>query len=73
MTDLSQAFWRKASKSNGANTGCVEIAANLPGIVAIRDSQHPLAGAHIVDRKAFAAFLADVNSGRYDWNGPTPS
>lgn len=66
MTDLSQAAWRKASKSNGANTGCVEIAANLPGVVAIRDSKRPEAGAHIVDRAAFAAFLSDVRGGRFD-------
>lgn len=67
MIDLSQARWRKATKSNGANTGCVEIAANLPGVVALRDSQHPEAGAHVVARKAFSEFLSDVRSGRYDW------
>ena len=66
MTDLSRAVWRKAVRSNGANTGCVEIAANLPGVTAVRDSKRPEAGAHVVDRPAFAAFLADVKAGRYD-------
>lgn len=66
MIDLSQAQWRKASRSTGANTGCVEIAGNLPSVVAIRDSKHPEVGAHVVDRPTFAAFLADVRSGRYD-------
>ena len=66
MTDLSQANWRKASRSNGANTGCVEVAANLPGVTAVRDSKSPEAGAHIVSRAAFAAFLTDVKAGRYD-------
>jgi len=65
MTDLSQAIWRKASLS-AHNGGCVEIAANLPGVAAVRDSKHPEAGAHIVDRAAFAEFLADVQGGRYD-------
>ncbi len=65
MTDLSQAIWRKAALS-AHNGGCVEIAANLPGITAVRDSKRPEGGAHVVDRAVFAAFLADVQGGRYD-------
>jgi uncharacterized protein DUF397 len=65
MIDLSQAVWRKARRSSH-NGGCVEIAANLPGITAVRDSKRPEDGAHVVDRAAFAAFLADVKNGRYD-------
>ena len=48
------------------NGGCVEIAANLPGVTAVRDSKRPEGGAHVVDRAAFAEFLADVQGGRYD-------
>jgi hypothetical protein len=66
MTDLSGAAWRKAAKSTGSNGGCVEIAMNLAAVTAIRDSTRPASGAHVVDRVAFAAFLADVKSGRYD-------
>jgi hypothetical protein len=66
MIDLSQAQWRKAARSNGANTGCVEVAANLPDVAAVRDSKRPEAGAHVVARTAFAAFLDDVKAGRYD-------
>ena len=65
MNDLSQAIWRKASLS-ALNGGCVEVAANLPGVAAVRDSKRPDAGAHVVDRGAFARFLADVQGGRYD-------
>ena len=65
MTDLSQAIWRKASLSVH-NGGCVEIAANIPEVTAVRDSKRPDDGAHIVDRAAFASFLADVKGGRYD-------
>jgi hypothetical protein len=65
MTDLSRATWRKARKS-AHNGGCVEIAANLPGVAAVRDSKRPEGGAHVVNRAAFAAFLADVKGGRYD-------
>jgi hypothetical protein len=65
MTDLSRAIWRKALKS-AHNGGCVEIAANFPDVTAVRDSKRPEGGAHVVDRAAFAAFLADVKGGRYD-------
>jgi hypothetical protein len=65
VTDLSQAIWRKASLSD-YNGGCVEIAANLPGVTAVRDSKRPDGGAHVVGRDAFARFLVDVQGGRYD-------
>ncbi|MFI5953669.1 DUF397 domain-containing protein [Cryptosporangium sp. NPDC051539] len=63
--ELSQARWRKATRSTGANTGCVEVAANLPDVTAVRDSTRPEGGAHVVSREAFAAFLSDVKAGRY--------
>ncbi|MGH3273379.1 MAG: DUF397 domain-containing protein [Streptosporangiaceae bacterium] len=65
MINLSRAIWRKASLST-TNGGCVEVASNLPGIVAVRDSKRPEGGAHVVGRAAFAAFLADAKIGRYD-------
>ena len=65
MSDLSRAIWRKASRST-ANGGCVEVAANLPGVIAVRDSKRPEGGAHVVGQAAFAAFLADLRAGRYD-------
>ncbi len=65
MIDLSQAVWRKAALS-AHNGGCVEVAANLPGVTAVRDSKRPESGAHVIDRCAFTAFLEDVQGGRYD-------
>jgi hypothetical protein len=65
MTDLSQAIWRKASQS-ALNGGCVEVAGNLPGVTAVRDSKRTEGGAHVVDKTAFAQFLLDVQGGRYD-------
>lgn len=65
MTDLSRAVWRKATASY-ANGGCVEVAANLSGVVAVRDSARLADGAHIVRQSAFAALLADLKNGRYD-------
>jgi hypothetical protein len=49
MIDLSQADWRKARRS-AHNGGCVEIAANLDGVTAVRDSKRPEGGAHVVER-----------------------
>jgi Domain of unknown function (DUF397) len=65
VIDLSQADWRKASQS-AYNGGCVEVAANLPGVAAVRDSKRPEGGAHVVGKAAFARFLLDVQGGRYD-------
>ncbi len=65
MTDLSQAAWFKATASQN-NGGCVEVAVNLPGIVAIRDSKNPAGGAHLVSPAAFAAFVAAARAGQYD-------
>lgn len=66
MTDLSRAKWRKSSYSTGSNGGCVEIATNIAGVAAVRDSKNPAGGALIVPRAAWASFLAEVTRGRYD-------
>jgi hypothetical protein len=38
--DLTRVRWRKASYS-GSNGECVEVARNLPDVVAVRDSKDP--------------------------------
>lgn len=38
--DLSYATWRKASRSSGTGSDCVEVAHSL-GVVAVRDSKDP--------------------------------
>jgi hypothetical protein len=39
--DLTGADWRTSSYSSGNGGQCVEVARNLPGVVAVRDSQDP--------------------------------
>ncbi|MFG3604358.1 DUF397 domain-containing protein [Micromonospora chersina] len=39
MTDLTGAVWRKSTRSGDNGGNCVEVATNLPGIVAVRDSK----------------------------------
>jgi hypothetical protein len=65
VTDLSHAVWHKATASY-ANGGCVEVAANLGDVIAIRDSTRVEDGAHIATRSDFETLLADVKSGRFD-------
>jgi uncharacterized protein DUF397 len=39
--DLTRAKWRKSIRSGGNGGDCVEVARNLPGVVAVRDSKDP--------------------------------
>ena len=39
--DLTGAQWRKSSYSSGNGGQCVEVARNLPAVVAVRDSKNP--------------------------------
>jgi Domain of unknown function (DUF397) len=39
--DLKRAEWRKSSYSSSNGGQCVEVACNVPGVVAVRDSKDP--------------------------------
>ena len=64
--DLSRAIWRKSSRSNGQGGQCVEVAVNLPGIVAVRDSKNPHGPKLIFTPAEWRAFLAGVQDGEFD-------
>ena len=53
--DLTSADWRKASASSNAGN-CVEVAVNLPGLVAVRDSKDPAGPALTFTPAAWDAF-----------------
>ena len=57
--DLSRAEWRKSSYS-GQSGNCVEVARNLPGLVAIRDSKAPDGAKVLVSREAWLSFIRNV-------------
>ena len=57
--DLSRAEWRKSSYS-GQSGNCVEVARNLPGLVAVRDSRAPDEAKLLVPKEAWRAFLRGV-------------
>ena len=54
--DLSRAEWRKSSYSS-QDGNCVEVARNLPGLVAIRDSQAPDEAKLVVSQETWQVFL----------------
>ena len=56
--DLTRADWRKASYSGDNGGACVEVARNLPGVVAVRDSKDPGGPALVFPRDEWAAFTA---------------
>lgn len=63
--DLTGAVWRKSSRSHEHGT-CVELAQNLSGIAAVRDSKNPCQGALVFTPSQLAAFLDAVKTGGFD-------
>jgi hypothetical protein len=63
IPELRGAVWRKSSYSGSSGGQCVEVARNLPGIVAVRDSKDPENGALAVTPAAWRALLAGIRSG----------
>jgi Domain of unknown function (DUF397) len=59
--DLSRAEWRKSSYS-GQSGNCVEVALNLPGLVAIRDSKTSHGPKLMVSRATWRAFLLGLRA-----------
>ncbi|MGK5675040.1 DUF397 domain-containing protein [Micromonospora sp. URMC 106] len=58
--ELNGARWRKSSRSSGNGGNCVEVADNLPGVVAVRDSKDPAGPALAFTPTAWHAFVAGV-------------
>ena len=65
MIDLTHAAWRKSSRSTD-NGSCVEVADNLPGVIAVRDSKDPAGPALIFTPAEWAAFIGGAKDGEFD-------
>ena len=57
--DLSRAEWHKSSYSSQSGN-CVEVARNLPGLVAIRDSKHPDGAKLVISPETRRVFITSV-------------
>jgi uncharacterized protein DUF397 len=71
---LSRAAWRKSSYSASNGGQCVEVARNLPAVVAVRDSTDPDGARLVLTPAAWASFVDRVRrEGRYRPSAPVPS
>ncbi|MEV4379951.1 DUF397 domain-containing protein [Streptosporangium sp. NPDC049644] len=60
--DLSAAEFHKSSLSGGGDN-CVEVATNLLGLIAVRDSKNPSGPMLTFSPTAWNNFLKDIRSG----------
>ncbi|MGW4411916.1 DUF397 domain-containing protein [Nonomuraea sp. NPDC004702] len=65
-TDLSGAVWKKSSRSGNNGGNCVEVATNIPGIIAVRDSKDRSGPVLRFTAGEWDAFLGGVRDGEFD-------
>jgi hypothetical protein len=58
--------WRKSSYSGNGGGNCVEVASNLPGVVAVRDSKDREGPRLAVSDQTWSAFVRGIKSGQFD-------
>ncbi|WFE40248.1 DUF397 domain-containing protein [Micromonospora sp. WMMD998] len=58
--ELSDAKWRKSTRSGASGGNCVEVADDLPGVVAVRDSKDPTGPALTFTPSTWRTFLAQL-------------
>ena len=66
MEQLNGAVWRKSTRSGGNGGDCVEVARNLPGVVAVRDSKNPDGPALVLSPADWQDFTDTIKTGRFD-------
>ncbi|MDW5329863.1 DUF397 domain-containing protein [Plantactinospora sp. KLBMP9567] len=62
--NLTGAEWRKSTRSSTNGGDCVEVARNLPGIVAVRDSKDASGPVLAFAPTAWRAFVGEVTHRR---------
>jgi Domain of unknown function (DUF397) len=64
--NVDGAIWHKSSRSGDNGGACVEVARNLPGIVAVRDSKDASGPVLAIAPDDWRAFLVGVKNGEFD-------
>jgi hypothetical protein len=64
-SDLTGAVWRRSSRSPDSGQS-IEIADNLPGIIAMRDSRDPDGPALVFTLREWEAFVGGAKDGEFD-------
>lgn len=62
---LTGAVWRKSKRSNNGGN-CVEVATNLPGMVAVRDSKDRSGPVLTFTPDEWTCFVAGTRNGEFD-------
>jgi Domain of unknown function (DUF397) len=62
VEDQIEPRWRKSSRSGNGGGDCVEVARNLPGTVAVRDSKDPHGPVLTVTPDAWVSFLVRIRT-----------
>lgn len=62
MEDPIEPCWRKSSYSGNGGGDCVEVARNLPDLVAVRDSKNPGGPILMVSTDEWADFITRLRS-----------
>ncbi len=63
--DMSQAVWRKSTRSSPSCDNCVEVAF-VGGAIAVRDSKNPSAGFLVFTPDEWDAFVDGTKDGEFD-------
>jgi hypothetical protein len=66
MERVDDLRWRKSSYSANGGASCVEVASNLPGLVAVRDSKDRGGPSLGFAPEEWRAFIAGAKAGEFD-------
>jgi len=65
QVDLSDAIWRKSTRSGPWTDNCVEVAF-VDGAIAVRDSKNPTGPVLVFTRNEWDAFVDGAKDGEFD-------
>ena len=64
--NIDNLVWRKSSYSGSNGGNCVEVADDLPGVVAVRDSKNPGGPVLAFAPDDWQAFTVAIKAGEFD-------